>query len=232
MKFYVSNEVFEKFPSACFGVVVASNLDASKIEGTDELLESALQSFAGKFPDGVRNHPSVAVWRGAFTDLGLNPNKYMSSVEALSTRVYKTAKLPNINNLVDLINALSLKYILPMGAHDVGRMQGNIWLRSSRTGDIFTPFGSDQSEEVPEGEFVYADEVEVRTRRWVWRQGEKAKIQPDSTRVFFPIDGFAHLNKSQVMAARNELFTILEKAGAKVERFLVDSSNPAAEWED
>lgn len=232
MKFNVTNDIFEKFPTACFGVVVASKLDANKIEGTAELLESALKEFAGKFPDGVRNHPSVAVWRGAFTDLGLNPNKFMSSVEALSARVYKTSKLPNINNLVDLINTLSLKYILPMGAHDIGRIQGDIWLRSSRTGDIFTPFGSEQSEEVPEGEFVYADDAEVRTRRWVWRQGEKAKIHPDSTKVFFPIDGFTHLNKSDVIAARDELYAILKRAGAKTEVFYVDSLNPVAQWDN
>lgn len=232
MKFNVSDDIFNKFPTACLGVVVATGINSKNIGGIGDLLDVALTGFASKFPEGVRNHPSIAVWRKAFTDLGLNPNKFMSSVEALSTRVYKTGKLPNINNLVDLINALSLKYILPMGAHDIGRMQGDICLRLSKCGDIFTPFGSAESEKVPEGEFVYADDLEVRTRRWVWRQGEKAKIHPNSEKVFFPIDGFSHLNKNDVIAARDELAAILQKAGAKVNIFYIDRAHTTVQWPD
>lgn len=230
MKFQVTDEVFAKFPTACFGVVVADEINAAKLQGVTDMLNDALKNCASKFPDGVRNHPSIAVWRSTFTNMGLNPNKFLSSVEALSTRVYKAGKLPNINNMVDLINALSLKYVLPMGAHDVGRMQGDIRLRSSKAGDLFTPFGSSESEEVPVGEIVYADDIEVRTRRWVWRQGEKAKILPDSNRIFFPIDGFADLNKNDIIAARDELAAILRSTGAQVESFFVDTANPAAEW--
>lgn len=231
MKFNVAKEIFAKFPTACFGVVVADKLDAAKLQGVTEMLAVALKECENKFSDGVRSHPSIAVWRSAFASMGLNPNKFLSSVEALNTRAYKTGKLPNINNIVDLINALSLKYILPMGAHDIGRLQGDIWLRISRSGELFTPFGTNESEEVPEGEIVYADDIEVRTRRWVWRQGERAKIECDSSRIFFPIDGFADLNKNDVIAARDELATILQSAGSRVDCFMIDKVCPTVAWD-
>ncbi len=108
----------------------------------------------------------------------------------------------------------------------------DIHLRLSRPGDIFTPFGSPESEEVPPGEIVYADGLEVRTRRWVWRQGDKAKIEDDTSDIFFPIDGFADLNKTDVLNARGELAATLAFLGCQTEIFLIEKDNPVAEWAD
>lgn len=232
MKFTVAKEIFELFPTACFGVVVAKGFPASEQPAVGERLAAALAAAGGKFPDGVKNHPSITVWRDAFTKLGLNPNKFMSSVEALMSRVVKTGHIPRINTVVDLGNAVSLKYVLPIGAHDIGRLTGDIDLRLSRPGDIFTPFGAEASEEVPAGEIVYADAAEVRTRRWVWRQGEKAKIHDDSSYIFFPIDGFADVNRADVLAARDELAVLAANLGCKVDTFFIDAAGPAADWAD
>jgi len=232
MKFVVSEELFRLFPAACFGVVVAKGFPPGEAPAIGERLAAALAAAAGRFPDGVKNHPSIAVWREAFAKLGLNPNKFASSVEALHTRAVKTGQVPRINNIVDLGNAVSLKYILPIGAHDIGRMTGDIHLRFSREGDVFTPFGSRETEAVPPGEIVYADGAEVRTRRWVWRQGDKAKIGEDSRDIFFPIDGFADFNKADVLAARDELAAAAAALGAAVETFYVDRARPVSEWAD
>ncbi len=232
MKFTVAPDIFALFPAACFGVVIAKGFPAGDQPAVTELLAAALAGAAGRFPAGVKSHPAVAVWRDAFSKLGLNPNKFMSSVEALHTRAFKTGHIPSINTVVDLGNAVSLKHILPIGAHDLGRMTGDIDLRLSRPGDIFTPFGSAVSEDVPPGEIVYADGLEVRTRRWVWRQGDKAKIEADSRDIFFPIDGFADLNKADILAAREELAAAAAALGCRTDVFFLDKDNPTAQWAD
>lgn len=232
MKFIVAPEIFDLFPTACFGVVIAKGFPQGGQPAVADKLAASLAAAGANFPDGVKSHPAIAVWRDAFTKLGLNPNKFASSVEALHTRAVKTGHIPSINSVVDLGNAVSLKYILPIGAHDIGRMTGDIHLRLSRPGDIFTPFGSPASEEVPPGEIVYADGAEVRTRRWVWRQGDKAKIEHDSRDIFFPIDGFADLNKAAVLAAREELAAAAAALGCRTEEFFIDENNPLAEWAD
>ncbi|MDT8902440.1 B3/4 domain-containing protein [Anaeroselena agilis] len=232
MKFIVAPEIFDLFPAACFGVVVAKGFPQGDQPAVADKLAASLAAAGANFPDGVKSHPYIAAWRDAFTKLGLNPNKFASSVEALHTRAFKTGHIPSINSVVDLGNAVSLKHILPIGAHDIGRMAGDIHLRLSRPGDIFTPFGSPAAEEVPPGEIVYADGLEVRTRRWVWRQGDKAKIEADSRDIFFPIDGFADLNKNAVLAARDELTAAAASLGCKTETFFLDKNNPTADWSD
>ncbi len=232
MKFIVAPEIFDLFPAACFGVVIAKGFPLGEQPAVAARLAASIAAAGGNFPDGVKSHPSIVVWRDAFSKLGLNPNKFQSSVEALHTRAVKSGHIPSINPVVDLGNAVSLKYVLPIGAHDIGRMTGDIELRLSRPGDIFTPFGSPGSEDVPPGEIVYADALEVRTRRWVWRQGDKAKIEADSRDIFFPIDGFAGVTKDATLAARGELAAACASLGCRTEIFFIDKDNPVAEWAD
>ena len=207
MKFVVEKEIFEKLPTACFGVVMAKNIDNGKgypeIDRLlDESIRSAAQHFEGK---KVKEEPDILPYREAFRALDINPNKYLCSIEALFTRIAKGKGMPHINPVVDLGNAVSLKYTLPMGAHDLGGGSEDICIRSARPGDTFLPFGSETEETPDAGEVVYAVGSQVRTRRWTWRQSEHGKITPSSTDIFFPIDGFTDFNQDQVFAARDEL---------------------------
>lgn len=213
MKFRVEKEVFDQLPDVCFGVVVAKNINNNKTypeikKFLMENIESASQNFEGK---KVKQDVNILPYREAFRTIGINPNKYLCSIEALFTRIAKGKGLPSINPIVDLGNAISLKYTLPLGAHDIGEGNEDICIRYAKEGDTFLPFGKEQ-EEIPDiGEVVYAVGNEVRTRRWTWRQSEHGKITADSKNIFFPIDGFMSFNKAQIIDARNELNALLEE---------------------
>ncbi len=230
-KFIVDPAVFEKLPDYCLGVVVASGFDnAAPNEKIETLLDRYAQDFAARHAgDNVRELPGVRACREAFQKLGMNPNKFMVSIEALAKRVQKGGVLPHINPLVDLGNALSLRYEVPMGAHDIDRMEPcGIAVRFAQEGDSFLPMGEEQHEDVPAGEMVYVSGQTVKTRRWMWRQSEDGKLRPDTTHVFFPIDGFASVNRDAVLAARDALAAFLadEMGLDKVITGWVDRENP------
>lgn len=213
MKFFVENKIFEKLPDACFGIVMARGIDNTRTyPEIDRLLEESIALAAERF-DGkrVKEEADVLPYREAFLSLGINPNKYLCSVEALFTRIAKGKGMPHINPIVDLGNAISLRYTLPMGAHDLGGEHRDICICTAQPEDTFLPFGG-EAEETPEpGEVVYAVGDEVRTRRWTWRQSEHGKITSESTDVFFPIDGFMNFNRDRVLAARDELEAALKQ---------------------
>src|SRR5665648_767688 len=75
----------------------------------------------------------------------------------MAKRVAKGNILPSINPIVDLGNSLSLKYVLPMGAHDLDALADEIAVRFSVKGDLFTPLGTEDIEILEKGELVYAD---------------------------------------------------------------------------
>lgn len=232
MKFVVEKEIFEKLPNACFGVVMAKGIDNGKAypeidQFLEESIKAAEQRFEGK---KVKEDPDILPYREAFRALNINPNKYLCSIEALFTRIAKGKGMPHINPVVDLGNAVSLKYTLPMGAHDLGGSSEDICIRLARPDDTFLAFGAETEETPDPGEVVYSVGQQVRTRRWTWRQSEHGKITPDSTDIFFPIDGFTDFNRDRVLAARDELQALVGKIwGCETTVGLVDAENPSME---
>ncbi|MBE6140736.1 MAG: hypothetical protein E7172_04295 [Firmicutes bacterium] len=212
MKFYVTKEVFAKLPNLVFGLVSVYGVDnGKKYDDVDKLLDDSILAcenhFAGK---KVKEDNVVKLYRESFEKLEINPNKFMVSIEALLTRISKQKGLPHINAIVDLGNAISLKYYLPIGAHDLDSMIDNEFcIRLSKNGDKFIPFKETEGEEVDKDEVVYATKNEIRTRRWIWRQSEKGKITEKTSNLLFIIDGFAE-NKEEIIKAREELKKHLE----------------------
>lgn len=108
-------------------------------------------------------------------------------------------------------NAVSLRYKVPIGAHDLNSSKEDFYVRNTQTGDFFIPFGQTKSEPLETGGIVYAAGHSVRTRRWIWRQSEQGKIIDSTNSVLFPIDGFGYTNKKQLLSAQEELATLLRQ---------------------
>jgi DNA/RNA-binding domain of Phe-tRNA-synthetase-like protein len=231
MKFKVYPEVFERLPNVCFAVVAAYGIDnRSKIKEIEEFLRLAIEKVREETSDtDIKKNRDIIPYRMAFSELGFNPNKYLSSIEAMVKRVAKGGDLPSINPVVDLANAVSLKYMLPLGAHDLDALEGDIAVRLAVPGDTFIPLGETAEEAVDPGELVYADSKRIRTRRWIWRQSDKGKITAESRNIFFPIDGFKGENCNRMLEARNQLAALLEEHfGCRVEKHFVTKDNNEA----
>ena len=212
MKFIVDKKVFEKIPNLYIGVVVAYNINnENNCSYIEKLLNDVQLSYEEKFKNiSLREQKNIAAYRIAFKGLEINPNKYMSSIEAMSKRVLSGRKLPFINPIVDLVNYISLSNIIPMGAHDMDKLVGNIHIRFSKDLDEFTPLGTDKKEILKKGELVYSDDEVIRTRRWIWRQSNRGKIDKTSKNIFFPIDGFIGENEESVNNAMNNIEKLLK----------------------
>lgn len=227
MKFTIADEVFAKLPDVCFGFVYATGIDnTGNSTEIGALLDQSIRGVEERFGESkVKEAPELKCYREAFTTLGINPNKFLSSIEAMVTRISKGKGFPHINSVVDLGNAISLKYLVPLGAHDVDSASGDIQVRFSKAGDHFIPFGEGGAEILDDGELIYAVREEVKTRRWIWRQSEIGKVTEKSRNIFLPIDGFI-LNKEQVLGARDELAHLLQKFfGCKVKVGFLDKEH-------
>ena len=103
-------------------------------------------------------------------------------------------------------------------------------MRFSDPADNFLPMGEEQTESLPEGELCYVSGHTVKTRRWMWRQSEDGKITPETSHVFFPIDGFFSVNGDAVLAARDALAAFLrDDLGLHVLTGYVDREHPEME---
>jgi len=211
--FRVASEVFERVPSARFSAVVARGIDNRRSRQlAAELLSQAVAATARAFAKlDPKEHPAIAAWREVFRQQGWPPSTYQSSVEALVRRSLKGKPPPSINPAVDLANSVSLRSLIPIGAHDLATAPSGLTVRLAQPGDCFLPMG-DAPPETPEpGEIVYAHEADIRTRRWVWRQSRIGLVTPETVDVLFPIDGFAGVTDRAVEQAASELARLVSQ---------------------
>ena len=232
MRFGIAPEVLAAYPTYCVGLVIATNLQngdpsPAAAEALARATGRAREALAGQ-PLGEQ--PRLRPWVEAFCLAAIDPTEFPPSVVALARRTAEGDGVPRINPAVDLANAASLDRLVPIGAHDLDRLRGDFIVRQAVEGDRFTPIGQTESEVVPAGEIVFADERAVRTRRWVWRLGEKAKVTPTSRAIIFPIDGFVGQTDDAVRAAVEQLAADLgAMLGATVSTAFVDRANPTVD---
>lgn len=211
MCFSIQKELFDALPDLTIGVVVARGIDNThSSEEIDELLDRAIQGMRSGFTgDKAQDHPRIKPWRNAFTKLGISGSKFPSSIESMARRILKGDPFPRINPLVNLYNSVSLKYLVPMGGHDLNTLAGNIYLRFAEGCEPFTPIGGGETIIVPKGELVYQDDQEVLTRNWVWRQCEKDKATEKTENIFIPIDVLGEVGSERAAEIIQELSDLI-----------------------
>jgi DNA/RNA-binding domain of Phe-tRNA-synthetase-like protein len=129
-------------------------------------------------------------WREAYRAFGAKPQRTPSSVEALAKRLRGDGQLPAINAVVDLYNALSVRFAIPIGGENVDAYAGSPVLKRADGHESFDTMkeGAPFLEPVPAGEVVWADERGVTCRRWNWRQGVRTRIELPTTRMWFVLE--------------------------------------------
>lgn len=233
MKYIIDKSVFELNPSIKFGIIIGNNIKNSNTTQEDE---ERLRKAESKMRDEIKQEEirslhNVSLYREVMQKSGINPNKYPASVEAMFKRIIKGGQLPVINALVDLCNAVSVENVISLGGHDLKDIHEDLEVRYSRKGDVFLPFGSENYEDVLEGELVFTSGNIVQTLKWVWRQSELGKVTLDSSDVFFQLVAFEYEEGSSLYEAMNQIEELVSNRFQGIcRKYLVDIDNPSIEF--
>ena len=203
---HVEPAVFTAQPSYAAAIVVASGVPNGPSDAAgDTLLRSAEEELGARGLARPADDPHVAAWRAAFSAFGAKPSKYNCSAEALAGRVLKGGELPRINRLVDVYNAISVRYMVPVGGEDADRLDGSPRLVVATGEEAFDgPDGPPKP-----GEVVWRDDTGVTCRRWNWRQGRRTALTEDTSRALFIFDRLAPLPLKTLESAVDELIAQL-----------------------
>ncbi len=232
MFFSIQKELFDVLPDLTIGVVVAKGVDNTHpSKEIDELLDQTISELRKNFnTEKPQDHPRIKPWRTAFSKLGISGSKFPSSIESMTRRILRGDPFPRINPLVDLYNSVSLKYLVPMGGHDIDTLKGDIYLKFAEGWESFTPMGGDETIIVPKGELVYRDAQDVLTRNWVWRQCEKDKATENTKNIFIPIDVLGEVGRERADEIIHELSGLIPKyLGGDIFSAILNRDNPLVE---
>ncbi|MEM7332122.1 MAG: phenylalanine--tRNA ligase beta subunit-related protein, partial [Chloroflexota bacterium] len=214
MKIAVTDELFENYPDAQIGLLIVKGINnpPSKPE-IIELLHEAQEAVRARFEGQVVSQlPQVLPWREAYRQFGAKPKKYPSSIENLIKRTLKGEQLNSINSLVDIYNIVSLRHVLPVGAEDLSRMQGD--LRLTIAGDNEPPvklLGEKEARPPYPNEVIYTDDLGAICRRWNWKEADRTKLTNESRNVLFVIEILPPIERATLTNAMSDLEDLLHQ---------------------
>lgn len=189
---------------------VTGGLNMPQDPGASAMLAAACAAV-GDGPAWAEAH--LAAWADAYRQFGAKPNRTPCSAEALRKRVIKQGALPAINAVVDVYNALSLRYAIPVGGEDAAAYAGSPKLVVADGSEIFeTSANGEPAVEHPEpGEVVWRDDRGVTCRRWNWRQGPRTRLTETSTDMWFVFERLEPMPLSAAEDAAGELLAYLRR---------------------
>jgi len=133
--------------------------------------------------------PEIAAWRRVFARMGLKPTQYRCASEALLRRLRIDGELPRIHPLVDLANAVSMAYAIPICVIDLDRVAGGIEVRFAAGDERYETFGGEIEQPEP-GEVVFRDDDGwAHARRWTNRQSGRSAVRAATSRVLVVSEG-------------------------------------------
>jgi DNA/RNA-binding domain of Phe-tRNA-synthetase-like protein len=127
--------------------------------------------------------PEIQAWRRAFARMGLKPTQYRCAAESLLRRFRKEGSLPRLHPLVDLCNAVSLAFAIPVAVLDVAAITWPLQVGYAAGDEDYLTFGG-ETEHPAASEVIFADQAgRAHARRWTNRQSGLSAVQDTTTAV-------------------------------------------------
>lgn len=234
MRFTLEPEVLALYPDLRVGVLRLDGIDSTATVDLTDRAREAQDSVRRRFAESpVTEHPRIECWRSAYRAFGAKPKKHPSSIENLVRRALKGEELRPIHPLVDAYNVVSLEHLLPVGGEDRDALTGD--LRLARAGDAEPAaalLGDPEPRAPASGEVFYTDDVGAVCRRLNWKEADRTKLVPETTKALLVIEALPPAEPAELDAALSALLALATSiVGGEASRFYLDRALPSVEIE-
>jgi len=187
MYFQHAPDIWRDFPQLVAGTVFAGTGFADGIAaGGGE--SPAIAEFTGiaraRLARGPESElPEIRAWRRAFAAMGLKPTQYRCAAESLLRRLRKEGSLPLLHPLVDVCNAVSAAFAVPVAVFDAAAIGGHLEVRYADGDEKYLTFAGEW-EQPAAGEVIFADDQRrAHARRWSNRQSGLSAVRAPTSDI-------------------------------------------------
>ncbi|OKK04493.1 tRNA synthetase subunit beta [Streptomyces sp. CB03234] len=183
MYFQHSDDIWRDFPELAATVIEADGITADI--AVDRQVAAYLEVAAGRLATAGSEGQlaEIRAWRSAFSRMGLKPTRYRCASESLLRRLRKEGSLPSIHPLIDLCNAVSAAYAIPVGVFHLAAITPPLQVRYADGHETYVTFAGEEENPAP-GEVVFADGAgQAHSRRWTNRQSGASTVRPETAGV-------------------------------------------------
>ncbi len=188
-----------------------------------DALDRASRLLAGTGVEWADAH--LQEWAEVFRSFGAKPQRTPCSAEALRKRALRDGSIPSIDPVVDLYNAISIEFAVPVGGENLAAYVG---VPNLTRADGTEPFdtikdGLPANESPERGEVIWRDDEGVTCRRWNWRQGVRTRLSSDATQMWFILESLSAMPLVALQEAGDRLAEGLELLlhDARIEKRLI-----------
>ena len=212
-KFIIEEPIFRLFPDVHIGIIVFKGAD-NRIKAPNKYLpllqEAEIKSQTFLTEEEFGDNPVIAIWR-----------------DALMKRVANGNHIGTINPFVDIYNAISLSYALPVGGEDIDTFDGDIRLTIADGTEPFITLGSNKSEPPKQGEVIYKDNSGAICRCWNWRESVRTMLTENTTHAVLCIECIDKTRIPALEEALEKLETLAaQEVGGTHQRFILNKERP------
>lgn len=192
-----------------------------------EVAQSALDRACKAVQEGGPSwgEAHLAAWAETFRKFGAKPQRTPCSAEALRKRVLRDGSLPSLDPIVDLYNAISIEYAIPVGGENIEAYVGSPRLVVADGTEPFDTMkeGAPAFEYPDPGEVVWRDDKGVTCRRWNWRQGVRTRLGADAKSMWFILESLPAMPLEAFTEAGDKLIEGLQQMmpGVQIESSLI-----------
>ena len=129
IKISASKDLKERIPEFRLGLIIATVFCKPSSAKLLELIDEKVRETQEKHVLGEINKLDVvASTRDAYKKCGNDPNRYRPSADALLRRIVKGSGIYKINNIVDVLNLISVQSGFSIGGYDLFSIVGDVVL--------------------------------------------------------------------------------------------------------
>jgi DNA/RNA-binding domain of Phe-tRNA-synthetase-like protein len=174
MDFQHSAPIWRDFPALVPAVLYVEGITADVPTGPAADRFAAIAKSRLAAAGAESELPEIQAWRRAFAQMGLKPTQYRCASESLLRRFRREGSLPRLHPLVDLCNAVSMAYAVPVAVFDAAAVTGPLEVRYATGDETYLTFAGDTEHPAP-GEVIFADQAgQAHARRWTNRQSGRS----------------------------------------------------------
>lgn len=204
IQFRYAPDILSRFPQLRSRTLLVDGVDATADPSTEitRLMAIADDRLAGS---SEGEFPEIQAWRRAFTAMGLKPTQYRCASEALLRRYRKEGSLPALHPLIDLCNAASLAFAIPVAVFDTSKITGTMTVRLAHGDETYETFAGEIEHPEP-GEVIFADDGgRAHARRWTNRQSGWSAVRAETAQALIVTEALHETASSDTAALMSSL---------------------------
>jgi DNA/RNA-binding domain of Phe-tRNA-synthetase-like protein len=138
----VSPELKQKVPGVQLSCIECDVDVQQKNSGLWAMVENKIEELANTLKvEHISKLKAIADSRKAYKTCGKDPARYRLSAEALLRRVVKRRELYQVNNVVDVLNLVSISTGFSIGGYDAAKIEGAVKFGIGKKNELYNGIG-------------------------------------------------------------------------------------------